>query len=159
MSLLATELSDILRAGLAVSPISYANSFDPSDEIAALLRLGIPKGVVVWLDVEGVKDDPVTLIQRINTWAKAIQAAGYVAGLYVGAGVPLTSKELYALAVTRYWHSVSRVTDRNGNEAGPACGWCLFQCSPPNVIRAGIQVDVDFCQEDHLGRQVYFVAA
>jgi hypothetical protein len=158
VSLAATELSDILRAGLAVSPVSYANSFDPSDEIAALQRLGIPKGIVVWLDVEGVKDDPITLSQRINTWAKALEAAGYIPGLYVGAGCPLTSAELYALAVKRYWHSCSRVVDSHNNAAEPLCGWAMTQCTC-EVERAGVEVDIDFVYADYRGRTVPMVAA
>jgi len=158
VSLSAAELSDILRAGLAVTLISYANSFDPSDEIAALQRLGIPKGTVVWLDVEGVTDDVVTLQNRINTWANALKAAGYIPGLYVGAGALLTSLELYKLAVVRYWHSCSRVLDRNGAEAAPKCGWCMYQCVC-EVERAGVEVDIDFVYADYQGRTVPMVAA
>lgn len=157
-SLSVAELSDILRAELAVTLISYANSFDPSDEIAALKALAIPKGTVVWLDVEGVNDDPVTLSQRINTWAKAIQAAGYVAGLYVGAGVPLTNAELYALAVTRYWKSCSRCLDSHGAVQEPLCGYCMVQCTC-EVERAGIEVDIDFAYHDYKGRGVTVVTA
>lgn len=158
VSLSTTELSDILRAELAVTFVSYADSFDPSDEIAALQRLQVPNGVVVWLDVEDVKDDPITLSQRINTWAKALKAAGYIPGIYVGAGCPLTSKELYALAVERYWHSCSRVMDSHNNAAEPICGWCCYQCTC-EVQRAGIEVDVDFVYQDYKGRGVTMVAA
>lgn len=158
VSLQAAELSDILRAGLAVSPVSYANSYDPSDEIAALQRLGIPKGVVVWLDVEDAKDDALTLQQRINTWAKALKAAGYIPGIYVGAGCLLTSIELFALAVERYWHSCSRVVDANGHAAEPVCGWCMYQCTC-EVERAGVEVDIDFVYADYKGRSVPMVAA
>jgi hypothetical protein len=153
-----TELADILRAGLAVSFISYADSFDPSDEIAALQRLGIPKGVVVWFDVEGVNDDPVTLKKRINTWANAVKAAGYIPGLYVGAGALLTSAELFSLAVVRYFHGCSRVVDRTGEEAGPSCGWCCYQCAC-QVERAGVMVDVSFVYQDYKGRAVPMVMA
>lgn len=158
VSLTGTELSDILRAGLLVSFVSYANSFDPSDEIAALQRLGVPKGVVVWLDVEDVHDDPITLQQRINGWAHAIEAAGYIPGLYVGANTLLSSIELWKLAVKRYWHSCSRVLDRSSNEAAPICGWCMYQCTC-EVDRAGVRVDIDFTYEDYRGRGVTMVAA
>jgi hypothetical protein len=158
VSVTVPELADILSEGLAVSLVTYANSFDPSDEIAALQRLGIPHGVVVWLDVEDVHDDPITLQHRINTWAKALVAAGYIPGLYVGANTLLSSIELYKLAVTRYWHSTSRVLDRSSNEAAPLCGWAMHQIHPPNLTRAGIVVDVDFVQEDYKGRGVTMVA-
>ncbi len=157
-SLSIAELSDILRAGLAVTLFSYANSFDPTDEIAALQRLQIPRTIVVWLDVEGVTDAPAALIQRINTWARALRAAGYIPGLYVGAGCPLTSTELYALSVERYCHSCSRVVDSHNNAAEPLCGWCMTQCSCEQQ-RAGIEVDIDFVYEDYKGRGVTMVTA
>lgn len=158
VSVTAAELADILSEGLAISFVTYANSFDPSDEIAALQRLGIPKGTVIWLDVESVKDDPLTLQQRINTWAKALEAAGYIPGLYVGAAALLTSLELYKLAVKRYWKSCSRLWDRNGNVAEPNCGFCCTQCTC-QVVRAGVTVDVDFVYADYQGREVTMVAA
>jgi hypothetical protein len=158
VSVTKNELAEILQSGLAVSFVSYANSFDPSDEIAALQRLGIPKGVVIWLDVEDVNDDPITLQQRINTWAHALEAAGFIPGMYVGAKALLDSLELFKLAVKRYWHSCSRVLDRGGREAGPVCGWCMYQCTC-EVERAGVEIDIDFVYEDYQGRGVPMVAA
>jgi hypothetical protein len=107
----------------------------------------------VWLDVEAIAlMDPTMLKVRINAWARAVQAAGFVAGLYVGEGCPLTSAELYALAVTRYWKSPSTILDRNGQLAQPACSWCVYQLNPLNTQLAGIRVDLDIIQEDDLRR-------
>lgn len=157
-SLTDQEIADILGSGLALTIFTYANSFDPSDEIAALRRLKIPEGVVVWLDVESVKDDPVTLQARINTWARALKQAGYVPGIYYGVASKLTSKELYALSVVRYMKSGSRPIDRNGDVVEPQCGWCQVQTSC-DVIRAGVEVDVDFTYADYTGRRVTMLAA
>ena len=158
-SLSKDELAAILGSGLALSLVTYANSFDPSDEIAKLRTLGIPLGTVVWLDVEGVTADPVTLQQRISTWARAVKAAGYEPGGYFGSQQLLTSVELFALPITRYWHSCSRVVDRFGIEAGPQCGWVMIQLHPPNLTIAGVIVDVDVIQKDYRGREVTFVCA
>lgn len=153
-SITAHELQTITSAGLACSFVTYAKHWDGPAAVKHLQEIGAPVGCVVWLDVEGVTDDPQTLIARINAWARAIKDAGYIPGMYVGAGCPLTSVELYALVVSRYWHSCSRVTDRDGREAAPSCGWCLYQLSPPNVKVANVQVDIDFAQLDYQGRGV-----
>lgn len=152
------EIGFIGGANLAFTVVTYANSFDPSDEIAQLSKLGIPRGADVWLDVEGVTDDAVTLQQRINMWARAIKAAGWTPKMYDGSQALLTSDELYALAVVGYWHSCSRVVDRFGKEAAPSCGWQMHQLYPPNLTIAGVQVDIDFIQEDYRGRPVTFVS-
>jgi hypothetical protein len=156
-SLSAQERDDILGASLGLSFVSYANSFDPSDEIAALKRLNIPSGATVWLDVEGVHDNPIVLQQRIGGWANALKTAGYEPGMYVGAQSLLTSSELYRLPVVRYWHSCSRVTDRNGQEAGPSCGWAMRQLFPPNIARVGLTIDIDVIETDYFSRQIHLV--
>jgi hypothetical protein len=152
------ELAEILQSGLACTFFSYANSFDPSDEIAALKRLAIPIETVVWLDVEGVTDDAITLQARINTWARALKQAGYIPGMYAGAQQLLTSKELYDLSVNRYMKSCSRVVDRHNQVAEPTCGWCMVQCAC-DVQRQNLEVDVDFVFADYTGRSVAMVVA
>jgi hypothetical protein len=159
-SLSQAELHIILQAGLAVTLFSYANSFDPSDEIRALKNLGIPPEVCVWLDVEGVTDDAITLQARINTWARAIKQASYTAGMYAGAQELLTSQELWNLAVTRYMKSCSRIVDRNGAIADVELhsGWSCNQVACQQQ-RGGVTVDVDVTYADYLGRKVTMVAA
>jgi len=154
-----SEIIDvILSAGLAFMPVTYADKFNAQATVDELKTLNIPP-CTVWLDVEGVTGmSAQALIAAINTWAIAVQAAGFEAGLYVGAGCPLTSVELYRLKVTRYWHSDSRTVDRNGADSCPACGWCLYQLFP-SVTWGGVWVDVNFVQEDWRGRLPSWVKA
>lgn len=128
----AARLQAVLNAGLAFMPVTFAGEYKDgaADELAQLAALGLPKGCTVWLDLEGLeawKTDPLKLIAMINAWADAISGAGYMPGLYVGAPQPLTSAELYALRVVRYWWGLGRCIDRNGNLAEPKCGWCMVQ--------------------------------
>ena len=153
------EIATITSAGLALSVVTYAGQYAGPAAVAAVQALRLPQGMVVWLDVESCKDDAPTLIARVNGWARAVKAAGYIPGMYVGCGVPLTSAELYALAVERYWHSCSRVVDAAGNEAAPSCGWAMHQLSPPNVMVGGVKVDIDFAQFDYRGRGVQVAVA
>ncbi len=153
------EIETILGSGLACGFVTYAGAYSGEKAIKHLQDLGAPPGVTVWLDCEDVKQDVPSLIGQINAWAHAMKDHGYVPGLYVGAGCPLTSAELYKLPVVRYWHSCSRVVDRDGNEAGPSCGWTMHQLSPPNITSAGVKVDADFAQLDYLGRGVSVLIA
>lgn len=138
------ELADQTSVGIAFMPVTYALEFDASRAIARLQALGIPTGVTVWLDVEGMNLDPMTTIVKIDAWANAIAAAGYEAGLYVGAGCPLTSTQLSWLAVTRYWHSCSIALE-------PGRGYCVIQLRPNDVTIAGRDVDINVIQPDYRG--------
>ena len=154
------RLDYVLDAGLAYMPVTYAGEYfdGPADELAHLKALAIPIGTTVWLDLEGEKSHkwpPADLILKINTWARAIQAAGYIAGLYVGSPQPLTGDELARLAVTRYWKAPSRVLDRHGKAwDGPSgIGFCMWQMWPqrfwPNDTDPNrVHVDVNIIGQD-----------
>jgi len=150
----AEELAGILAAGLAFMPVTYANMFDGALAVARCKALGLPLGTTVWLDVEGDsvwRTDPVALSGKINGWAAAVTAAGYVPGLYVGAPQPLTSAELGALGVVRYWHGQGRCVDHTGALAEPPAGWCMWQMWP-SVTWEGVNVDVNIIGEDYKTR-------
>lgn len=149
------ELAAQLDAGIAFSPVTYALEFNPAHTLARLAALGIPKGATVWLDVERVSAplDKARLVSSINTWARALVAEGYEPGLYVGAGCPLSSAELYALAVVRYWCSASNVPGVDVR------GYCMRQLRPLEVVVAGVVVDVDVVEPDFKGGVPTFVVA
>ena len=146
------ELDDLLSIGMQVTLVTFALEFDPAHTLARLKALGIPAGVTVWIDVEGSGLDADTIITKTNAWARALVAAGYETGIYVGAGCPLSSAQLSALVVTRYWHSVSRVLESSR-------GFCMRQVRPDDVIIAGVKVDVDVVEPDYRGDLPTFVAA
>ncbi len=81
----------------------------------------------------------------MNAWAKPVADAGFIAGLYVGYGVPLTPQQLYQdLIVTGYWHSLSRVRDV------AVRGYQMVQ-PPGNQMVLGVKVDIDIVQADKNG--------
>ncbi len=148
------RLALLLAAGLAFMPVTLAARYDGPAAVAQCQALGLPPGVTVWLDLEGqsaFKTEPTELIARINAWADAIRAAGFMAGLYVGVPQPLTSAELWSLHVERYWHGQGSVRDRHDALAEPACGWCMTQMFPQHV-RDGVLVDDDMIGQDYRGR-------
>jgi hypothetical protein len=160
-SVTSQEIDAILTAGLAFIPVTYANHLDSVQAVAALHALWLPAGATVFLDVENdAAMDPASLSAKINAWADAVRIAGFEPGLYVAAGCPLTSAELYALHVVRYWKGGSRIVDRHGQLAEPACGWCMLQLVP-SVPRGDppLLVDVDVLLEDFRGRVVHWTRA
>ena len=150
-SITQAELSAILGAGLAFMPVTFANVYDPKVCLQHLSALSLPAGCTVWLDVEGVSMAPAALIQAVTTWASVVKNAGYDPGIYVGAAALLTSQELFNLPVDRYWHGLSKVEDRHGMFAEPACGWTMYQCFS-SVTWGGVWSDIDFVQADYLNR-------
>ncbi len=151
------RLNNVLGAGLGFLPVTFAGEYldGPNDEIGQLKALGIPGGVTVFLDLEGLKAfqaDPVKLAAQIDTWAMAIAAAGYIPGLYVGVPQPFTSQELWSLKVQRYWRGQGSVRDRNNALAEPSgCGWCMTQMFP-SYTRGGVWVDSNMVGHDYRGR-------
>ena len=141
----AAELQAQLAAGIAFLPVTYALDFNAASHVAKLQALGIPKGVTIFLDIEGQNLDPTVLIGKINAWAFSIRQAGYDPGMNVGAGCPLSDAQLYALDVDRYWHSCSRVPDPKVR------GCCVRQLRPNDVTPTGLDVDVDVVEPDYEG--------
>lgn len=157
------RLNAVLNAGLGFMPVTFAGAYrnGPQDELAALATLGIPAGATVWLDLEGLdawNTPSAQLSSLIEAWAAPMVAAGYIAGLYVGAPQPLTGKQLYALrGISRYWLGQGRCVGRDGLDAYPDCGWCMRQDwhnqkSGMLFKDTGVFVDTNAVQADHRGR-------
>jgi hypothetical protein len=156
---------DYLRnAGLAFMPVTFAGEYKDgaADEIAQLRALGVPAGVSVWLDLEGLDawNMPAhKLVALIEAWASDVTRAGFMACLYVGAPQPLTGTQLYALkSIVRYWLGIGRCIGLNGLDAYPDCGWCMRQDWHNQGVRGlnwkgtGVYVDTNSIQCDHRGR-------
>ncbi len=155
----AGEISAILEAGLGLLAVGYSRraGWQPtaaegaSDGAAAVQHAkdaGLLKGMTLFCDLEGPASTTTAAdcVAYVNAWAAPVPAAGYIAGLYVGYGIPLTPQQLYQdLLVTAYWHSVSKV------QAVAVRGYQMFQQSPGNQIINGVKVDVDIIVADANG--------
>lgn len=105
--------------------------------------VGYPPGAHLALDMEGLGNNGFTVADSIAAWCKPVIDAGFLPLLYVGYACGLTPKALYDLPdVHRYW-----------KDAGPRSvdtrGFCCIQY--PEVTVAGIRIDPDKHQADHLG--------
>ena len=151
------EATDILGSGLALMPVQHVRKVGwlpngtlgqqyGEDAAANAETVGFPAGVNVCCDLEGAGGTASAqdVIDYCAAWFDAVDGAGYVPGLYVGAAAVLTGPQLYSLAFQHYWRSQSGVPDV------PTRGYALIQLFP-SVTANGIGIDVDFTQNDNEG--------
>ena len=162
-ALSSAEAQTILDAGLAlmVAQVGVVGSVTEAlgttngqYAVSCCQSIGLPAGVNVWLDLEGVSGD---VMGYANDWSAAVSKAGYVPGVYVGAplsdgGEPITGDELFNwLNFSHYWRSPSVVPD-----AGR--GYQMIQLWPSTSDLLGIGIDIDVTQVDRNGDVVQWLA-
>ena len=164
-ALSASEARSLLGVGIGLMLVQYVESdtsWSPSGAkgstnggvaAAEAQRLGVPWGVTVWCDLEGVA--PGTPAQRVidycNRWHVAVTSAGYVAGLYVGYRAGLTRTQLYrALRFTHYWGAYNLNVDQYPATRGLQMKQ-LQRMAKDSVPGTSIDFQVDRVSADKLG--------
>jgi hypothetical protein len=159
------EARSLLNVGIGLMIVQYVESdtsWNPSaakgaanGRIAAAEteKLGVPWGVTVWCDLEGVA--PGTSSQRVidycNRWHSAVTSAGYVAGIYVGYRAGLTPTQLYrSLRFTHYWSAYNLNSDQYPAVRGVQMRQAIRR---KNDLVPGTNIDfqVDTVRADALG--------
>lgn len=151
------ELREVLGAGLALMGVQHVRypGWVPTAQMGAMdgvnaaknaKQAGLLAGTTLWCDIEGEAGtaSAADTIAYAAAWFNAVKAAGYEPGVYVGAGVPLTSSQWYELPFTRYWKSLSLVPTPAPRD------FCMIQLYPTTKV-AGIDVDLDVIQSDRRG--------
>jgi hypothetical protein len=121
------EAKSLLNVGIGLMIVQYVESetaWTPSTAKGAkngavaaseCELLGVPWGVTVWCDLEGVAlgTSSQRVIDYCNAWHAAVSVAGYVPGIYVGYRAGLTPNQLYrALKFTHYWGAYNLNVDQ-----------------------------------------------
>ena len=164
-ALTAGEARSLLDVGIGLMVVQYVESetsWIPSGAkgttnggIAAseVAKLGVPWGVTVWCDLEGVAlgTPSEKVIDYCNRWHIAVTSAGYVAGLYVGYRAGLTATQLYrALRFTHYWGAYNLNSDQYPAVRGLQMKQSRHKQSD-SVSDSGIDFQVDRISADALG--------
>lgn len=149
------EANAILSSGLALMPVQHVldPGWSPSQALgqefgqnaaANAQQVGFPAGVNVWCDLEGVNPatDAQDVVDYCQAWYQKVDSAGFVPGLYVGAGALLSGQQLYDLPFQHYWRSASVVPPI------PTRGYQLLQLLISIPI-GRFQIDLDFIQNDN----------
>lgn len=152
------EANDILNSGLALMPVQHVRKagWSPSGSLGTTdgknagkyaAEIGFPKGVNIWMDLEGVKPSASaqSVIDYANNWYDAVSSAGYTPGVYVGANSNLNGSQLYNdLKVQHYWKSGSSVPEVANR------GYQMVQTLPGTTVN-GISIDKDTIATDKKG--------
>lgn len=120
------EAQMILDAGLSLMAVQYVeseNAWTPSaakgtqngnNGVAYARSIGLPPGINLWCDLEGVAaGTPSSQTDAYcRAWYAAVQAGGYVPGLYVGWSPGLSPTQLWQLPFQHYWRSYNLNDDQ-----------------------------------------------
>lgn len=158
------EAERILDAGLALMPVQHVRvaGWKPTAALGAQDGMqagknagwvGLPPGVNVWCDLEGVAGAATTqaVVDYCNSWFDGVQGAGYLPGLYVGYRCVLDGDQLFQLKFQHYWRSQSQVPNVTKR------GYQMIQLFPEIQVN-GIKVDLDVTQNDFKAGQVQWLA-
>lgn len=151
----AAELGGLVGEGLDCMLVQHVRRppWDPgahdgeADGAAAAAhaeRVGYPPGCHLWLDVEGITGSATATVAFAVAWQRAVIAAGYRSGLYVGYAVPLDAEGLYELpGFDSYWSDF-------GRRSVATRGFAVVQHAPEVTI-GGVSFDRDDVAPDALG--------
>ncbi|HUC70359.1 MAG TPA: glycoside hydrolase domain-containing protein [Stellaceae bacterium] len=156
----AEEAATIMTAGLGLMLVQHCPPayWTPSSGLGTAYggaaaqnaaAVGYPAGATLAVDLENMRPgcgNPA-IVAYVNSWSRAVIAAGYVPCLYYSADCPLSPEELYLdLVVTLYWRALSRDTPQVA-----VCGPCIQQFAQMGQV-AGIDIDRDVVMADAFGR-------
>jgi len=158
------EAIDILNAGLALMAVQHVadEGWSPTADLGTAYgtfgasyasdTVGLPAGMNLWLDLEGVANGTPTqdVIDYCQAWYHAVKAAGYVPGVYVGWDAGLNAQQLYQnLSFQHYWQAY--------NGGGVAVrGYQLVQALQKTLN--GLDYDPDTTQNDNKGGTVLWLS-
>ncbi len=164
-NLTTSEAEAILGAGLALMVVQHVASagWTPSQSlgdsygsyaVANAQEIGLPPGMILWVDLEGVASGTPTSTTTAycQAWADHVSAAGYVPGVYIGANTGLNASEIEALPFDYYWQSGSTVP------ALSQTGYCMVQSISSSYVIDGVAYDLDVVQRDLDGKTPVWLA-
>jgi hypothetical protein len=151
------EAADIVNAGLSLMAVQHVAlpGWAPTAALGTAYGsyaaeycsqiVGLAKGINVWCDLEGVAPgtNSADVIAYCQAWYNAVNAAGYIPGIYVGYDTMLSPEQLYhSLSFRHYWRAY------NGPQVAVR-GFQLIQ--KPQVKVNGFYIDPNITQSDNLG--------
>ena len=150
------EANRIRSAGFALMAVQHVRSsgWRPTGELGQqdgalavqqVVDCGLPEGICVWMDLEGVYGDATSadVIAYCNTWFTQVSNGGFLPGIYVGASCGLTQYQLdNELPFAYYWRSGSNVPDL------PNHGYCMVQTINSHYVIDGVSYDLDTIVDD-----------
>lgn len=162
-----SEAARILQSGLALGIVQHVapENWTPTPELGRrygvtaaeeCASIGLPVGVNVWCDLEGVKlgTPEEQVIQYLNEWWNAVAHVGYLPGLYVGFQPGVSAMNLYKRLKYQYYWAAYNL---NKDQYPAVRNVCMQQNVEKTML--GVKFDPDICLADLLGNKATFLAA
>ena len=160
------EAQTILDAGLALMIVQHvaASPWDPTGQLGMeygsfaasnCAAIGLPPGVNVFLDLEGVRPgtDPQNVLDYAGTWGSTVLDAGYMPGIYIGANCGITAQQIVSLTdFKQFWRSGSSSAPQIG-----APGYSMQQTISSTLVLSGVAYDSDVISTDQNGGTPYWL--
>jgi hypothetical protein len=166
--LIETEAQAIVNSGMALMAVQHplAEGWNPTETMGRAFgssaakyagEAGLPLGVTIWLDLEGVKNgtSDQAVIDYCNAWFSEIASVGYSSGVYVGASPGITPEQMYwNLKTASYWKGGSSAKSGVPDDI-PHRGYQLIQ----HIHNAGQrnEFDSNVTKIDAFGKSVMWV--
>jgi hypothetical protein len=150
----AQELGAIMEVGLGLllvqhvraptwDPDQHSGETDARTAVQFARAAGYLDGAHLFVDLEGIHGSGAATKAFAEAWARVVVGEGFLAGAYVGYGVPLNPQELYDLhAITSYWSDL-------GPRVVAQRSFAIKQQA--EIVIAGTRFDPDTIQADDLG--------
>lgn len=164
--LTSQETRDILGAGLALMAVQHVQSSGwwptaqlgqqyGQDAVNNAQSAGLPPGVSLWLDLEGVNTGASAsdVSAYCNAWSNEVAGAHYLPGLYLGYDSILDIEQLDTLQIQYYWRSGGD-SEQSGSSFEypyPPNGFCVVQSIGGSYAIDQVAYDLDVIQADNLG--------
>jgi hypothetical protein len=156
------EAEGILAAGLGLMVVQHVavEGWKPTGTLGLeygvnaarfCKQLGLPSGVSVWCDLEGVNTHTQSqdAIDFCNQWHSEVACQSYLPGLYVGWRPGMTAHEIYSkLRFTHYWGAY------NVDAIPLPRGFQMRQYAKKDTDKVGgvtFDFDVNYIRADSLG--------
>jgi hypothetical protein len=121
--------------------------------VEQMTDIGFPKGMCVWCDLEGVNptDSDQQVIDYCDEWYRAVNGAGFNAGLYVGWRTLLSGVQIHNLPFRHYWSAFNLNIDEVPSVRG------VQMKQEKEKVAHGVRFDPDVASADLIGDRAWFL--
>jgi hypothetical protein len=143
-------LEDGYKFAIRYVPRVNRAAYDLTHDEAQMI---LDNGMGVWCDLEGVNptDSDQQVIDYCDEWYRAVNGAGFNAGLYVGWRTLLSGVQIHNLPFRHYWSAFNLNIDEVPSVRG------VQMKQEKEKVAHGVRFDPDVASADLIGDRAWFL--